>query len=90
MELARAMGVAFNVAPATIKRYKSMGLDLAEASGHNHGILPVPSVFILDRRGTIQFQYVNPNYKVRLKSRVLLAAAKAYYNKSQSKPDSGH
>ena len=39
--------------------------------------LPVPAVFIVATDGTIRFQYVNPNYTVRLDSGVLMAAAKA-------------
>jgi peroxiredoxin len=41
------------------------------------GTLPVPSVFLFDSKGTLSFQYVNPNYKVRLDKGVLMAAAKA-------------
>ena len=41
------------------------------------GTLPVPSVFIFDAKGTMTFQYVNPNYKVRLDKGILMAAAKA-------------
>lgn len=39
--------------------------------------LPVPAVFIVDRKGQIKFQYVNPDFRVRLDPDVLLAAAKA-------------
>lgn len=40
--------------------------------------LPVPAVFLVNTDGIIQFQYVNPNYNVRLKKEVILAAAKAF------------
>ena len=39
--------------------------------------LPVPSVFVLGTDGLIRFEYVNPEYQVRLDLEVLLAAAKA-------------
>ena len=39
--------------------------------------LPVPAVFIADENGRIKFQYVNPDFRVRLETDVLLAAAKA-------------
>jgi peroxiredoxin len=38
-------------------------------------LLPVPSVFILDKMGTIQFEYINPDFKQRLSADLLLAAA---------------
>ena len=34
----------------------------------------VPAVFLVGKSGRIEFQYVNPNYKVRLQPEVLLAA----------------
>ncbi len=41
-------------------------------------LLPVPAVFLVNTDGIIQFQYVNPNYTVRLKKEVILAAAKVF------------
>lgn len=79
MEAGKAFGVAFKVDPATVERYKNNGLDLAERSGYDHNLLPVPSLFLVNRDGMITFQYVNPDYKTRIKSKVLLAAAEAYY-----------
>lgn len=36
-------------------------------------VLPVPSVFVLDQKGVIQFEYVNPDYSKRLSGKTLLA-----------------
>jgi peroxiredoxin len=41
-----------------------------------HGVLPVPAVYAIDTSGTIRFDFVEPNYKVRLPSDELLAVAK--------------
>ena len=76
MEGAKKLGIAFRVDQETADRYKENGLDLAERSGYNHLLLPVPSVFLVDTDGTIHFQYVNPDYKVRISGNLLLAAAK--------------
>lgn len=35
--------------------------------------LPVPSVFVLAPNGSIQYLYVNPNYRERLDDKVLMA-----------------
>ena len=40
-------------------------------------LLPAPSVFITDTKGIIQFQHVDPNYRMRLAPEALLTAAKA-------------
>jgi len=74
----QAFGIAFHVADKTVSEYKTYGIDLDQTSGNNRHILPVPAVFLCDTDGMIRFEYVNPNYKVRLDGQVLLAAAKAY------------
>ncbi len=78
MNAAHALGIAFRVDDATVSKYKnSYGIDLEADSGQTHHQLPVPSAFVVDGAGTIAFAYVNPDYKVRVKGEVLLAAAKA-------------
>ena len=42
------------------------------SSGNNSGWLPVPSVFVLDENGVIQFEYIVPNYKIRMTSELLV------------------
>lgn len=71
-----AFGIAFKVDDATVEKYKGYNLDLDEASGNSNHILPVPSVFILDTQGKIKYEYVNPDYKVRLDENKLLEEAK--------------
>ena len=69
----KAFGIAFRVDSKTIVKYKTFGIDLNEASGMDHHILPVPSVFIVNQNGEVVFSYVNPNYKVRVKPSVIKA-----------------
>ena len=74
---ARAFGIVFKVDEKTLERYKNQfGIDLEDASGEKHHLLPVPSVFVIGTDGVIKFEYVNPNYKVRINPDLLLAAAK--------------
>lgn len=40
-------------------------------------LLPVPSIFILDNKGVIQFEYINPDFKQRISPDLLKAAAGA-------------
>ena len=75
---ARAFGLAFRLGEETVTRYKGFGIDLEDASGHDHGILPVPAVFIIGTDGVIDFSYVNPDYRVRLHPEILLAAARVF------------
>ncbi|MEI7577246.1 MAG: peroxiredoxin-like family protein [Armatimonadota bacterium] len=74
-EALRKFGIAFKVDGLTFTTYKEKyKLDLEKWSGENHHILPVPSVYVIDAKGTIKFSYSNPDYRVRLKANALLAA----------------
>lgn len=77
MAAAQAFGIAFQVDDETVTKYQGYGIDLDDASGRAHHLLPVPSVFLVDAEGVIVFQYVNPDYTVRLHPDVLLAAIAA-------------
>lgn len=77
LSFSRKMGLVFALDEKTKKRYKEYGIDLKGDSGKAHGWLPVPAVFLVDTQRNIQFQYVNPNYKVRLKGELLMAAVRS-------------
>lgn len=74
-DAARAFRVAFRVDDDTYNKYKGFGIDLEAASGQKHHLLPVPAVYVIDRRGKICFLHYNADYKVRLSADKLLAAA---------------
>ncbi|XWN37297.1 MAG: peroxiredoxin-like family protein [Balneola sp.] len=78
MTAAKAFGIAFKVDDETINRYKEYGIDLEADSGHDHHLLPAPAVYLVDTKGQIKFNYVNPNYQERIDGNILLAAAKAF------------
>ena len=78
MEISKAFKVAFKVEAELVEKYKQWNIDLEKASGHDHHLLPAPAVFLVGTDGVIQFQYVNPDYKIRLAPSILLAAAKDY------------
>jgi peroxiredoxin len=44
-------------------------------AGDERLILPVPAIYVIDSKGLVQFNYVNPNFRVRLHEDVLLKAA---------------
>lgn len=76
MDAAKAFGVAFKVDDGVLTKYKGFGIDLEAASGEKHHYLPVPSVFLIGADGVVTFRSFNPDYKVRLSSEALLAAAR--------------
>lgn len=73
---ATAFDIAFRLDDAMLTKYKNYGMDLEEASGESHHLLPVPSVFIIGKDGIIHYVYYNADYKNRLKADELISQAK--------------
>lgn len=78
MALAREFGVAFELDQTTRDRYKGFNIDLEKASGEAHYQLPVPAVFVIDKKARITFAHFDPDYKVRMKGSDVVAAAKKH------------
>jgi peroxiredoxin len=74
-QAAMALGIAFRAPQGAIDGRKAKHQDIEGSSMLQHGVLPVPAVFAIDRQGEIQFAYTNADYKVRLPADELLAAA---------------
>jgi len=75
-QAAIALGLAFKTSDRTVDRFVEKGQDIADSSMMQHGVLPVPAVYAIDTSGMIRFDFVEPDYKVRLPSDELLAVAK--------------
>lgn len=78
----RAFGIGYRLDDETYAKYQEYGIDLEKSSGEDHHALPVPSVFIVDADGVLQFSYSHPDYKIRVPGSVILAAAKAIAERS--------
>lgn len=74
LNLAKALGISFKLDDKTYQEYLEYGINLEEASGKKHHSLPMPAVYIVDKKGMIHFSYINPNYAVRLNEKVLMSA----------------
>jgi peroxiredoxin len=73
----KAFGIGFRVDDLTVAKYLTFGINLETASGNKEHALPVPSVFIVDGEGVLQFGYSHPDYTIRIPGTVILAAAEA-------------
>ncbi len=78
MQVSQDFGIAFKLDDETVAKYKQWGIDLEKTSGFDHHYLPAPSTYLIGLQGIVQFQYTNPNYKIRLDPELLVAAAKSY------------
>lgn len=66
-ELTKAFGIAFK-APENYGPYL-----MKSSEGKNNTFLPVPSIFIVNEKSEILFEYISPNYKNRISKELLLA-----------------
>ncbi|MDQ5930137.1 MAG: hypothetical protein QG594_1924 [Bacteroidota bacterium] len=70
--LSKAVGIAFQ-APKNYKFIITQGSE-----GVNTSLfIPVPTVFILNEKGEIQFEHITPDYTHRITTELLIAAAKS-------------
>ena len=44
--------------------------------GETSSVMPAPTVMIVDKKGVIKFEYINPNYKERISGDMLLSVLK--------------
>ncbi len=61
-----AFGIAFRAPERYLEILPKRGTDIDESSMTRHGVLPVPAVYAIDKRGNIAYSFVNADYKVRL------------------------
>ncbi len=81
MAAGRSFRVAYRLDDGTLAELKKYGIDVEEASGQKHHMLPVPAVLLVTTNGLIQFEYVNPDYKVQLDPDLLLAATRIVFKR---------
>ncbi len=78
-QVSQSFGLAYFASQKTTERYMSkMKLDnplQKNQQGQERLVLPAPAVYVFDAKGLVQFNYVNPNFRVRLDEELLLKAA---------------
>jgi peroxiredoxin len=72
-----AYKVAFNVDDKTVEKYKGYGIEFDKANGVNGAVLPVPAVYIINKKGIITYRYFNQDYSKRPSVIDILAQLKA-------------
>ena len=87
--LARAFGLVFRVDDPTLEKYRGYGIDLEQASGRSHHLLPVPAVYIVDTQGIIQFAHWDADHTKRLDPEALLEAAREVQSAPRPSPGQG-
>lgn len=72
LKIMKSYDVAFAVDSNTIEKYKKYGIDLNDANGNNGATLPVPAVYLINKKGIIVFKHFDPDYRKRVSVREIL------------------
>jgi len=65
LKIMNAYKVAFKVDDKTVEKYKGFGIDFLKANGNNGASLPVPAVYVVNKKGVITYRYFDIDYKKR-------------------------
>ena len=72
----RDFGLGYFLADNVAKRYRGMmGSEFTATGGEERIVLPVPAAYLVDADGKVIFNYVNPDFRIRVSEELLLAAA---------------
>jgi peroxiredoxin len=65
LKIMKQYDVAFSVDKTTIEKYKGYGIDFTQANGSNGANLPVPAVYVINKKGIIVYKYFDKDYRNR-------------------------
>jgi peroxiredoxin len=68
----RAFRVMHEAGDEEVARLKGFGMDLERASGRDHHVIAIPSMFLVDASGVVRGAHADPDYKVRPSNEQLL------------------
>jgi peroxiredoxin len=70
-----ALGLGYFLSDDVADDYRDkLGANLTTLQGTNKVVLSVPAAYVFDTSGLVQFQYVNPNFRVRVSPQLLYYA----------------
>ena len=67
----KEIGIAFKTS-SSLKEY----ITSKSQKGETSSVMPAPTVMIVDKKGVIKFEYINPNYKERISGEMVLSVLK--------------
>ena len=74
LAIAMAFGIVFRTPPLYVELLRRRGIDLAERSGDQAWLLPVPAAFLVGQDGTVLRSWVNIDFTQRAEPTEILGA----------------
>lgn len=75
--VAKAFGIAFDLADELRPIYTRFGQALPDRNGDDSWVLPLPATYVIDREGIIAFAHVDVDYRNRLEPATITATLAA-------------
>ena len=75
--LTLSLGLAISVGDRLVTLLEDDGVPLTKLHGGAGWLLPIPATFVVARNGTISARYVDPDFRRRMDTAVILATLKA-------------
>ena len=73
-QVARQLGLVFQIPEQLRPIYQSFGIDLPEHNGDETFELPIAATYVINRDGKVVYAFVNPDYTQRAEPADILAA----------------
>ncbi len=64
-ELARSLGLVYQLPDSLVTLYTKFGIDLVESQGNNANELPIAATYIIEQNGEISYHFLAEDYKLR-------------------------
>jgi peroxiredoxin len=65
LKIMKLYDVAYALDSTWTARYIKFGIDVAGNNGSNGNNLPVPAIYIIDRKGMIAYRFFEPDFRIR-------------------------
>lgn len=73
---AQRLGIAERFSTLKVAAYKLNNQNIERSSGMDHHLIPVPSVYIIDKTGVIRFAHTDENHRKRIDAQEILRISK--------------
>jgi peroxiredoxin len=65
LKIMKSYDVAYEVDSTWTARYLKFGVDVGGNNGSNGNYLPVPAIYVIDRKGIIVYRFFEPDFRIR-------------------------
>ena len=73
-ELARSLGLVYQLPENLVTLYKKFGIDLIESQGNEASELPIAATYIIEQNGNVSYHFLAEDYKLRADPLDIIAA----------------